>query len=517
MSTFTCEPGARLGGRYRLEDRVSTNSGWSAWMAIDETLARPVTVLTFMPGFPRVGEVVTAARAAGRITDARIAQVFDVEDGWDQSYVVMEWVAGDSLGDLLAAGPLDPAHGARIIAEAADALASAHAAGVAHLCLTPDSIRYTPGGGVKIVGLGVDAALTGAGAEDPALADTLGLGRLLYAALTGHWPGTDWPALPSAPEIEGEPLSPHQVRAGVPAALDDITGRTLFQRGRRGHEPLSTPALLADALIEVIPPPPAPSVSASYASSPVPPVAAPDQYWDTGPQYGYPSAPASRDGRRARRPVTGRVLVGVVAVLGLAAAALVVRGLGHHHAPGAGTTNPTHSASSAPPPQSTVTVLRPVSASGFDPLSSPKQDPGNENTNQAKYAIDGNPRTAWHTEYFLNNPLFGGYSYLTGAGLILTMPGQVHLRSVTVTFGPTHGADVSIKVGNSDVRAPGTLNGFTTVATATNVGGTYTFPVHSGPTGKYLLIWFTKLPREAKGPHNRYEAEIFNVVVKGSL
>jgi len=89
MSTFISEPGTRLGGRYRLEDRVGDSGGWSSWKAIDEILARPVAVLTFAPGYPRIQEVLTAARAASRLTDARLAQVFDVEDDWDQAYVVM--------------------------------------------------------------------------------------------------------------------------------------------------------------------------------------------------------------------------------------------------------------------------------------------------------------------------------------------------------------------------------------------------------------------------------------------
>ena len=93
---------------------------------------------------------------------------------------------GDSLDDLLADGPLDPGQGAEIIAQSAEALASAHAAGVAHLCLTPGSLRWTAGGGVKIAGLGIDAALAGVTADDPALADTQSLGKLLYAALTAH-------------------------------------------------------------------------------------------------------------------------------------------------------------------------------------------------------------------------------------------------------------------------------------------------------------------------------------------
>ena len=215
MSTFTSEPGTRLGGRYRLEDRVAAAAGWAAWKAIDETLARAVTVLTFAPGFPRLHEVVTAARAASRLNDSRFAQVFDVEDDWDHAYIVTRvGRPGTHWTTCSAPGPLDAVRGARIIADAADAMSAAHAAGLAHLCLTPDSLRWTPGGGVKITGLGMDAALAGATAEDPALADTYRLGMLLYAALTGHWPGPDWPALPPAPLADGLPCSPRQVRAG---------------------------------------------------------------------------------------------------------------------------------------------------------------------------------------------------------------------------------------------------------------------------------------------------------------
>src|SRR5215510_7544828 len=199
MTTYMSEPGTRLGGRYRLEDRIAAGSGWAAWKAIDETLARAVTVFTFAPGFPRVSDVVTAARAASRLTDPRLAQVFDVEDAWERAYIVMEWAAGETLGDMLSQGPLEPFRAGRMIAEAAAALSSAHAAGVAHMCLSPGSVRWSQTGEVKVVGLGIDAALSGTTADDPVLADTVGLGRLLYAALTGYWPGHDYPSLPPAP------------------------------------------------------------------------------------------------------------------------------------------------------------------------------------------------------------------------------------------------------------------------------------------------------------------------------
>jgi hypothetical protein len=91
------------------------------------------------------------------------------------------------------AGPVDPWQAARVIAEAADGLAVAHEAGLAHLCLTPACLWCGTGGEVTITGLGIVAALTGAHAADPAQADTRGLARLLYARSPGTGQGKDGP------------------------------------------------------------------------------------------------------------------------------------------------------------------------------------------------------------------------------------------------------------------------------------------------------------------------------------
>src|ERR1700747_3737143 len=224
MSTYTSEPGTRLAGRYRLVDQVSSGTGWTYWKATDETLARSVTVLTFATGFPRVIETVTAARAASRLGDPRFAQVFDVEDGEELAYVVLEWVAVESLLDMLSEGPLDPPRAPAMMVEAARAIAMAHEIGLAHLRLDPACLHWTAGGGVKIVGLCIAPALAApapetltvpdGSADDPELIDTRDLARLLYAALTGYWPGQPGSAelapalLPPAPEHGSGPWNP---------------------------------------------------------------------------------------------------------------------------------------------------------------------------------------------------------------------------------------------------------------------------------------------------------------------
>ena len=129
-----------------------------------------------------------------------------------------------------------------------DALAVAHQAGQPHLRLTPRSVRWDNGSGLKITGLGLDAALCGAIPEDPVAADTTALARMLYALLTGYWPGDEPTALPPAPRHKGNVCTPRQIRAGVPAMLDAIAYRGL--RGEAADAPLrpQTPAGMAMAL-----------------------------------------------------------------------------------------------------------------------------------------------------------------------------------------------------------------------------------------------------------------------------
>jgi len=156
-----------------------------------------------------------------------------------------------------------------------------------------------------------------------------------------------------------------------------------------------------------------------------------------------------------------------------------------------------------------VVLLTPVSAHGFDPLDT-QADPNDENDAEARYAIDRDSATAWQSQYYLGNPVFGGLK--AGSGLILDMGRAVRARSVKVTFGPEPGADVAIEVGNDDTLAASTLPSFTTVAAADGVGGTHTFRITRPAWGRYLLIWFTKLPPTGPG---RYQAQISNVVVRG--
>ena len=265
--------GRLLGGRFRLDERISLDdqfirplgpcgSSWEArglclWKASDQLLGRAVTIYQLPPG-PVPRTVVEAVQSAAKVTDPRLAAIYDTDFNPGCPYIVSEWAPGTPLEDLVLTGLPRPALAAAMIADAADALAVAHQARRPHLRLTPRSLRWDPASGLKITGLGLDAALCGTAADNPVAADTTALGRMLYALLTGYWPGdeataqpaTALPAtaLPPAPRHKGRVCTPRQVRAGVPAILDAITYRALH--GQAADAPLraQTPAGLAMAL-----------------------------------------------------------------------------------------------------------------------------------------------------------------------------------------------------------------------------------------------------------------------------
>ncbi|MBE1564373.1 protein kinase family protein [Nonomuraea africana] len=489
MSASTVEPGTRLAQRFRLEDRVNESEGATLWKAIDEILARPVAVHTFDPDFPRVTEVVTAARAASRLTDPRLTQVFDAAEDDGLAYVVSEWVTGDSLADLLAGGPLEPERAAVLVAEAAEALAHAHEHDLHHLCLRPSKLVWTTGNTVKVLGVAVDAALAGLTTDDPALEDAEGLGRLLYAGLTGHWPGDEEEGgLPAAPMIDGHFCTPRQVTAGVPGYLDTITCRAVLPESRRSQSALARPDQVAEALADVARPLPI-----SYTPPPSPPhVPAVSRAEGLETQQRTYSSPPPR----ANQPSTlNRVLMTFVVLLVIAAVGVGAWTLGRK----LGNPAPPEAARSQAPPSATVEpqIVKPSSATGFDPLG----DDRAEHPELAKDAIDGEGDTFWHTTNY-NSATLGNLK--PGVGLLLDMGKPTKIADVIATLSTAAGSSVELKVGDSP-----DLSSLKTVAKQKDVSGKVTLTPAEVATGQYVLIWFTRLPADA----GKFRGTIYDVVV----
>ncbi len=224
------DSGTTLDGRYRLLEVAGRGPGWVRWHADDDVLGRRVVVVGFTGGSPDAA--VDAARRAAAIDDARLVRVLDAGGG-PTSFVVEEALPGaTSLAQLVGGEPLPPEEVRRLVGEAAAALAVADARGLHHLALGPTSLWVLEDGSVKVRGLATEAALVGIdeGLPGPAREDAAGLLRLLYAALTAHWPGppsapaTEGTApLPRAPEVDGRPVAPSQLSSLVAPEFDELT------------------------------------------------------------------------------------------------------------------------------------------------------------------------------------------------------------------------------------------------------------------------------------------------------
>ncbi|MGI5205682.1 AMP-binding protein [Spirillospora sp. CA-108201] len=516
MSTSVIEPGTRLAGRYRLEERISDSGGSSLWKAIDEILARAVAVRTFDPEFPRIAEAVTSARSASRLNDPRLTQVFDADDSGESAYIVSEWVAGETLEGMLAKAPLEPGRAATLLYEASEAISAAHAAGLSHLCLTPRDLVWTTGGTVKILGVATDAVLSDRESDDSAAEDVRGLGRMLYASLTAHWPGDeDGSALPAAPASDGVPHAPRQVQAGISHAIDAIVCRCL---GIGTGEPLTSPADLAKALRGVprtplplfaglghAPPaspqqtPPrrpaaqsAPPTQPHRRPAPEPPAASHVPPPRTRAQRHAPPPPPPATSTRTtpahsqggpKRPAN-RALIGVAAaaltvIVGLGAWALSGPG-GDDGPKGGGATDKSQTSA---PPKPSVVKLTPQNVLPAERPMGGHVD-GTIGKNLAS-VVDGKPSGGWETQSYADSD-FGRYS--KGLGVMLDMGRPVNVANVKV-YAPVSGGVLQLRVGDS--QSPTDLK---RVGEQTPNGGEVAFTANPQATGRYVVVWFTKLP-----------------------
>jgi serine/threonine protein kinase len=234
-----------LSGRYLLEGRVGAGGMGVVWRARDIRLDRIVVVKVLRPEFADSPEfrdlLLWEGRLAGRVSHPGVVQVRDYHDGsaGGVPYLVMEYVAGPSLAAVLSAeGTLSPRRVLGLIAQAAEALARAHAAGIVHRDVKPGNV-LVDGGRVKIADFGIAQAAgavpvtqaglvmgtpaylspeRAAGLPATPASDLYGLGMIAYECLTGRPPFQGSPgSRPRAHRPAAAAAAGHGARAGCEA------------------------------------------------------------------------------------------------------------------------------------------------------------------------------------------------------------------------------------------------------------------------------------------------------------
>jgi eukaryotic-like serine/threonine-protein kinase len=231
--------------RYEIIARVARGGMAIVYRAHDRQLDRVVAVKVPRPEFARdpgfSEQFRREARAAARLSHPNVVAVYDSGEDRGLPWIVMEYVSGQTLRDLLERrGRLDLETTAELLGAVADALDHAHHAGIAHLDMKPENVLLTSGS-VKVADFGlVRAAHAGTGDNLPLAgtvqylapevlrggvvdgrADVYALGLLAYECLTGRAPFTG----PTQDDVIRQHLGgrvppPSLSVQGIPAAVD---------------------------------------------------------------------------------------------------------------------------------------------------------------------------------------------------------------------------------------------------------------------------------------------------------
>lgn len=219
-----------LGGRYTLQQALSSRSGVEQWIADDGTLGREVTVTVFAADHPHASAALDSARRVAGVEDRRLAQVLDVgtESEPAVSYVITEAIHhAESVAALLRHSRLPAEEVRRLVGESAVALETARQRGLHHQSLDPHDVLRSPDGAVQVTGVAVAAALVGRDDEDGDEAsrhDVRSLVSIAYAGLTGRWPGDqDVPGVEAVERrADGQLPAPSELVDRVPGDLDTL-------------------------------------------------------------------------------------------------------------------------------------------------------------------------------------------------------------------------------------------------------------------------------------------------------
>ncbi|MCL6581740.1 MAG: Stk1 family PASTA domain-containing Ser/Thr kinase, partial [Firmicutes bacterium] len=246
--------GVVLGGRYEILEKLGAGGMAVVYRAVDTLLQRPVTVKVLRSELAGDEAVVKRfrreAQSAASLSHPNVVGVYDVGRQDDVHYIVMEYVEGKSLKDIIAErGPLPAEEALRIARQICEALRHAHGHHIIHRDVKPHNVLITPEGRAKVTDFGIAGAATTSTVTYPGVllgtvyyfspeqaqgkygderSDLYALGVVLYEMLTGRVPFEgESPVSVALKQIREEPRPLRELNPRVPPAAERVVLRAM--------------------------------------------------------------------------------------------------------------------------------------------------------------------------------------------------------------------------------------------------------------------------------------------------
>lgn len=256
--------GRVLNERYLIGDRIARGGMASVFKATDQRLDRVVAIKVMHHGLGDdrqfTQRFVREAKSAAKLNHRHVVSVFDQGTDGEVTYLVMEYVPGHTLRDVMRKeAPMPPYRALELLEQVLIALSAAHGARIIHRDVKPENVLITPDGDVKVADFGlaraVSAATTATGGTligtvsylapeivtndgADARSDVYACGAMLYEMLTGFKPHSgESPIQVAYKHVHEDIGAPSAVQPGIPAYVDALVARaTVRDRDQRSTD-----------------------------------------------------------------------------------------------------------------------------------------------------------------------------------------------------------------------------------------------------------------------------------------